>query len=117
MKTMEEKTKLYILWTNDNPVTAELMVFMYGINSKRKQWWKEVTIIIWGATTKLVAENLKIQELIEEAQLEGVHISACKACAEQLGLSSRIERLNIEMLYWGEPLTILLKNNEQILTI
>ena len=114
---MEEKTKLYILWTNDNPITAELMVFMYGINSKRKQWWQEVTIIVWGATIKLVAENAKIQELIEEAKLEGVRISACKACAEQLGLSTQIERLNIEMIYWGEPLTKLLKNNEQILTI
>ncbi len=114
---MEEKTKLYILWTNDNLITAELMVFMYGINSKRKQWWKEVTIIIWGATIKLVAENQKMQELIKEAKLEGVQISACKACAEQLGFSKQIERLNIEMIYWGEPLTQLLKNDEQILTI
>ena len=114
---MEKKSKLYILWTNDNPITAELMVFMYGINSKKKQWWQEVTIIVWGATTKLVAENPKIQELIEEAKLEGVHISACKACADQLGLSTQLERLKIETIYWGEPLTKLLKNKEQILTI
>ena len=26
---MSEKTHLYVLWTNDNPVTAEKMVFMY----------------------------------------------------------------------------------------
>ncbi len=114
---MEEKTKLYILWTNDNPVTAELMVFMYGVNAKKRQWWQEVTIIVWGATTKLVAENKKIQELIEEAQLEGVHITACRACADQLGVTSRLKELNIEVIYWGEPLTQLLKNNEKLLTI
>ena len=63
------------------------MVLMYGINAKRQGWWDEVTIIVWGATVDLVGENEKIQELIKEAQLEGVHITACKACADQLGAS------------------------------
>lgn len=112
-----KENQLYILWTNDNLITAEMMVFMYGINSKRKKWWNEVTVIIWGATAKLVAENIKIQELIEEAKLEGVHISACKSCAEHLGLLEKLELLNIEIKYWGEPLTQLLRNNAHILTI
>lgn len=115
--TMSEKNHLYILWTNDNPVTAELMVFMYGINSKKKEWWKNVTIIIWGATAKLAAENKKIQELIEEAKLGGVHITACKACADHLDVSDKLEELDIELKYWGTPLTQVLKNDEKLLTI
>jgi hypothetical protein len=54
---MPTKNKLYILWTNDNFITAEKMVFMYGINAKKRDWWDEVTLIIWGATAKLVSEN------------------------------------------------------------
>jgi hypothetical protein len=50
---MADKNHLYILWTNGDPVTAEKMVFMYGINSLLKQWWEKVTLIIWGAPTKL----------------------------------------------------------------
>lgn len=114
---MFQKTKLHILWTNDNFITSEKMVFMYGINSKRKDWWDEVTIIIWGATVKLVSENKKIQELIEEAKLEGVHITACKACADQLGVTTTLESLDIEVVYWGEPLTKILKADGKLITI
>ncbi len=41
-----EATHLYILWTNDNPITAEQMVFMYTINSLKYSWWDRVTLII-----------------------------------------------------------------------
>jgi hypothetical protein len=114
---MSKKTKLHILWTNDNLITSEKMVFMYGINANRNGWWAEVTIIIWGATAKLVSENLEIQELIKEAKLEGVHVTACKACVDQLGVTSILEELDIEIIYWGEPLTQILKDDEQLLSI
>ena len=114
---MSENTKLYILWTNDNFITSEKMVFMYGINAKRQDWWDEVTIIVWGATVDLVCENEKIQDLIKEAQLEGVHITACKACADQLGASETLKGLGIEVIYWGVPLTQILQNGEKLITI
>ena len=114
---MPGNTKLHILWTNDNIITSEKMVFMYGINSKRNDWWNEVTIIIWGAPVKLVSENKEIQALINEAQLEGVNITACKACSDQLGVTEILERLNIEVKYWGEPLTEILKSEGKLITI
>ncbi|MCF8068964.1 MAG: DsrE family protein [Desulfobacterales bacterium] len=114
---MPKKTKLHILWTNDNFITSEKMVFMYGITSLRKRYWDDVTIIIWGATVRLVSENIKIQELIKEAKLEGVHISACKTCADQLGVTKILENLDIELIRWGEPLTQILKIGEKLITI
>lgn len=114
---MTEKNKLTILWTNDNVITAEKMVFMYGINAKSQGWWDEVTIIIWGATVKLVAENKMIQDLIEEAKLEGVHITACKGCADQLGLTEILKGIDLEVIYQGPPLTQILKDDEKLLTI
>ena len=114
---MSEKKHLYVLWINDDPVTAEKMVFMYTINSLKYEWWEEVTLIIWGATPKLVAEDAAIQAMIKEAQQAGVHVTACKACADQLGVTQALEDLKIEVKYWGQPLTDLLKNNERLLTI
>jgi len=111
------KTHLYVLWTNDNPITAEKMVFMYTINSLIHGWWEKVTLIIWGATAKLVAEDANIQKKIKAALDAGVHITACKACADQLGVTETLEKLNIEVKYWGQPLTEVLKNNEHLLTI
>ena len=56
---------LYIFWTNPDPITAEKMVFMlHARNSILKQWWSKVTIIVWGGTTKLVAESKAVQEEI-----------------------------------------------------
>ncbi len=114
---MKDKSHLYILWTNDNPITAEKMVFMYGINSLLRGWWEKVTLIIWGATAKLTSEDIKIQEKIREALGAGMHITACKACADQLGVTEILKELGIEVIHWGEPLTRVLKEEESLLTI
>ena len=47
----------------------------------------------------------------------GVKISACIACARQLGVEDDIKKLDIELKAWGEPLTELLQNNEKVLSI
>ena len=114
---MSGKNHLYVLWTNDDPVTAEKMVFMYTINSLLHGWWEKVTLIVWGAPAKLVSENDDIQKKVKKALDTGVHITACKACADQLGVSEDLEKLGIEVKYWGEPLTEILKNDETLLTI
>jgi hypothetical protein len=112
-----EKTHLYVLWTNDNPITAEKMVFMYTINSLKHGWWENVTLIIWGATAQLASEDVNIQAKIKEALDAGVHVTACKACADQLGVTETLENLQVEVKYWGQLLTEVLKNNEKLLTI
>jgi hypothetical protein len=93
------------------------MVFMYGVNSLRRGWWSKVTLIIWGMPAKLSAENPEIQRKIKEALEAGVHITACKACSDQLGVTETLEKMNVEVKYWGEPLTEILKSGETILTI
>ena len=114
---MSNKTHLYVLWTNDNPITAEKMVFMYTVNSLLHGWWEKVTLIIWGAPAQLVSEDVKMQEKVKEALDAGVHITACKACADQLGVTETLEKLGIEVKYWGVPLTELLTGEETLLTI
>lgn len=114
---MDTDSHLYVLWTNDNPITAEKMVFMYTVNSLTHGWWDQVTLIVWGATAKLVSENPEIQTLVKNAIDQGVHITACKACADQLGVTSALERQKIEVIYWGDPLTKLLKKGAALITI
>ena len=114
---MSKKTHLYVLWANGDPITAEKMVFMYAVNSLIHGWWEKVTLIIWGSPAKLVSEDDNIQKMVKEAMEAGVHITACKACADQLGVTETLEKLNIEVKYWGAPLTEILKNNGKLLTI
>ena len=114
---MSRKKHLYVLWTSGDPVTAEKMVFMYTVNALRRGWWEAVTIIVWGASAKLVSEDSTVQEKVKEAIEAGVHISACKACADQLGVAQNLEKLGVEVMYWGVPLTEVLENGEKLLTI
>ena len=111
------KDHLYILWTNADPVTAKLMVFMYATNSKLRGWWDEVTVCIWGATSKLTSESKEIQGLIKTAQEAGVKFEACIACARELGIIEDLENLGIKVFSRGPELTNRLKNNDKLITI
>ncbi len=108
---------LFILWTNADPVTANLMVFMYAENAMRYQKWNNIMIIVWGATTKLAAEDPRIQRRIRALQELGVRFSACITCAEELGVSETIRSLDIDLVKWLNPLTALLKEGKKLITV
>ena len=114
---MEDKEHLYILWTNSDPVTADKMVFMYALNGLKKGWWKEITIVIWGSTARLTSENDEVRSRIKELLSAGVKVSACKACADELGVTEKLVTLGIEVKYWGQPLTEIIKSGQPLLTI
>ena len=109
--------KLHILWTNADIDTSVLMVMMYAKNSLLRHWWDEVTVIIWGATARLVVNDKMMQEQIALAQLAGVKFSACLACASQLGAVEKLEELGVEVILWGEPLTKLIEEGAPLLTV
>lgn len=114
---MDESEHLYILWTNADILTSDKMVMMYATNAMLSKWWEAVTVIIWGSTAKLVAENELIQTRILLAQQAGVKFSACKACTDQLGTSEKLVELGIEVIYWGVGLTDILKSGTKLITI
>lgn len=111
------KNTLNILWTNENLLTSENMVLMYAPTALKNEWWDDVTVIIWGATAKLAAENEHIRKLISDAQKAGVKFSACKVCADNLGVTQLLIDQNIEIRLWGAPLTEMIKKNEHLLTV
>jgi hypothetical protein len=114
---MSDKKHLYVLWTSDNRITADKMVFMYTVNALAYGWWERVTLIIWGAAATLVGEDEQVQAMVREAIGAGVHVSACKACADQLGVAEMLENLGVEVTYWGKPLTDILQSDEKLLVI
>ncbi len=82
-----------------------------------KGWWDKVTIIIWGAADQLVATDTTIQTRIKELMDIGVHFTACKSCADSLGVTPQLKSLGVEVKYWGESLTQILKSGATLLTI
>ncbi len=109
--------KLNILWVNDNPTTADSMVFMYATNAKLNNWFDQIEIIIWGASAKLTSENERIQQRIKEAKEAGVIVKGCISCAKMFGVVEELKALEIELIPMGIPLTKILKEKEYLLTI
>lgn len=115
---MVDKTKkLNILWTSDSKTTALNMLSTYVINSKTNGWWDKINLIIWGASAQLAAYDTQVQTEIMEMINSGVHIEACKDCADSLEISNKLEKLGIEIKYMGELLTKYIKSGEPIITI
>ncbi len=113
----DKKNSLYVLWTTADLVTVEKMVFMYTLNAKIQGWFDEVTLVVWGASTKLLAENAKLQQQVEEMKSAGIRIEACKACADQLEATEALEACQVEVKYWGVPLTEVLKSQANLMTV
>ncbi|MGI6256881.1 MAG: hypothetical protein ACOYJU_02320 [Anaerovoracaceae bacterium] len=109
--------KLYLLWANGDPVTAEHMVMMYAINSKLHGWWEDVTVIIWGAAAAALIESPALRLKMEVAKEAGVHFSACISCANNLGVTKELEELGVEVIRWGEKLTKLMKGGGHVLSV
>jgi hypothetical protein len=108
--------KLVIVWTSDDPYLAERMVLMYAHAAKTAGWFKEITIIIWGPSAKMVSENVKIQEKLKAMQKDGVEIQACIACATAYGVVDEFKNLDFEVKGMGKPLSDYLKSDAKVLT-
>ena len=109
--------KLNILWTTTNKDTIFNMISMYAINSKTHDWWKQVNVIIWGASARLAGEDVQVQTKIIEMLDQGVTVEACKDCCDNLGVTDKLIKLGINVRYMGEPLTNYIKNGEKVLTL
>lgn len=109
--------KLNILWTTTNKETVFNMISMYAINSVKNEWWKNVNVIIWGASAKMIGGDKLVQTEILEMLHSGVSVEACKACCDDYGVSDILTKIGVTVRFMGEPLTEYLNNGEKVLTI
>jgi len=118
-KKSSKPDELVVLWTSGGREVALKMAFMYTLNSKRFKWgWKNVTLIVWGPSSKLLAEDKELQEHIVDMKEAGVKLQACKKCSDLYRVSDDLRRLGIEVKYMGKPLTDYLRDdNHRVITI
>ena len=119
----EEKSskpdELVVLWTSGDREVALKMAFMYTLNARRFKWgWKNVTLVVWGPSSKLLSADTELQEYLSRIRDAGVKLLACKKCSDMYGVSDNLRRLGIEVKYMGKPLTEYLRNdNYRVITI
>ena len=107
--------KLVIVWSSADRDVALNMVFMYTSNSKKFGWWDDITLVVWGPSAKLLAEDEALQIHIKNMIDAGVVVKACKMCSDSYGVSLKLEKLGIIVKYMQE-LTDYIKEGRHILT-
>lgn len=112
----QQPSRLAVLWTSGDPEVATKVAFMYTVNAKRQGWFDDVTLIVWGPSANLLAQNQEIQAGVADMAEAGVEVVACKACADSYGVSEILEGLGVEVKYMGRPLTDILKSDDKVLT-
>jgi hypothetical protein len=108
--------RLVVVWTSDDPYVAERVALMYTHAAKTAGWFKEVTLIIWGPSAKLTAENLEVQKKLKAMQNDGIEIKACIVCADAYGVTDKLKAMEFEVKGMGKPLTGYLKSDAKVLT-
>jgi hypothetical protein len=114
--TQEAPSRLAVLWTSGDREVALKVAFMYTHNAKLRGWFDEVTLIVWGPSSRLLAEDEELQESVRQMAEAGVEIVACRACADSYGVSETLERMGIDVKYMGVPLTEMLKGDWEVIT-
>lgn len=108
--------KLVVVWTSGDREVAENMVFMYTLNAKKKEWFKDVTFIVWGPSTKLLTEDKELRKSLKEMTDEGITIEACLRCAENYQVVPELEKMGVDVKLMGSILSTYLKEDRKIIT-
>jgi len=109
-----DKDKLVVVWTSGDKEVAMKMVFMYTYNAKKYGWWKDITLLVWGPSAKLLTEDNELQDYVKNMKEEGIHLLACKGCADQYGISEKLEEIGVTVRYTGVDLTNFIKERHVI---
>jgi len=108
--TVQRDDRLVVVWTSGDPEVALDMVLMYTYNAKKQGWWKDVTLVVWGPSQRLVVENEEIKAYIKKIKAAGITVEACKACADELKVTDGLTACSVDVNYMGTPLTRYIKN-------
>ena len=109
-------SKLHILWTTGEKEVAMKVVFPYLFFGKANGWWDELNLIIWGPSAKLVAEDIDIQDQLQDVMDSGITVEACQACTDAYRVSEKLLSLGITVRFMGAPFTEYLNSEAKVIT-
>jgi len=109
--------KLLIVWSSGEKEVAKKLVLLYGSVMLERNYWREATIMIWGPSAKLLAEDKEIQKDFIRVKESGVAFNACVVCTDEYKVSKKLASLGVELIHTGEMLTEALKSdNTKVIT-
>jgi hypothetical protein len=116
IKTNTASDTLVVLWSSGDPDVAEKACLMYAHAAKRNSWFKEVILIVWGPSEKLLAENALLKDKISAMKKDRVIVEACVACSNMYGVTNDLKVCEVDVKGMGVPLTRYLKRGYKIIS-
>ena len=113
---MKSRNKLLIVWTTEEVEVAKKMVLLYGSVILPRGYWDEAHLMIWGPSSRVLAQNSELQAMLKTVQESGVETSACVVCTDDYGVSAKLEELGVRTIHTGEFLTQALQNDWKVVT-
>jgi len=110
------KNKLLIVWSSADEEVAKKLILLYGSVMLPRGYWDEATIMIWGPSAKLLAENEDLQERVKAVMQTGVKFNVCVVCSDDYGVTDRLNELGVDPIHTGEMLTNALQNDYKVIT-
>lgn len=107
--------RLAVLWTSGDPEVAHRVCLMYTHAAKSNGWADDVTLIVWGPSSRLLAADKDVQAKVKQMMEDGVRVEACIACANSYGIADDIRALGIEVKPMGKPLTDMMNSDYKVL--
>lgn len=111
-----DNEKLVVVWSSGERDVAIKTVLLYTYKSLTENWWKDVTLIIWGPSVKLVAEGSLVRNFLQKNIDAGVNVVSCKSCADDYEVTEELEGMGIEVKYVGELTTTYIKSDRKVIT-
>ena len=108
--------KVFVMLSSGDKEKATLVGLVYPLNAAKYKWMDEVKVIVFGPSSRLVAEDQEVQRMLKDCEAAGVEVLVCKWCADELGVSGAIEQAGFKVLYVGEIMSQLLKDGWASLT-
>lgn len=109
---------LLIVWKTNNETDIHNFVVPYAYNAKRHQWFDHVKVLIWGASQEKVAATPLIQQRVKNLIKNEIDVFACKMCADNVGATTLLEELGVDVRFTGDFLSRHLQDPEcEVLTI
>lgn len=112
--SVSENDKLVVVWTSGDKEVAMKMVFMYTFNAKKYEWWDDITLLVWGPSSKLLSEDKDLQDYLKKIIDSGVEVLACKGCADQYEVTDKLEEIGVIVRYTGVDLTNFIRERHVI---
>jgi hypothetical protein len=116
VKTNTASDTLVVLWSSGDPDVAEKACLMYAHAAKRNGWFKEVILIVWGPSEKLLAENAMLKDKVSAMKKDGIIVEACVACSNMYGVTNDLKVCEVDVKGMGVPLTRYLKRGYKIIS-